>query len=852
MKKAQCVQIIALSLVILGSLTFISQISFPQNRGAQVAAVAGSSLVGYWTFDDGMAADTAGTSNGTVSGATLFPGRVGAGALTFDGVDDYVTMGAPAALDITGAVTVSAWVNLDSTQLNRKIAGKGLVGSSNYAWQYQLFDSGNSNIGFRVSNQSTFTGCRSQNGDLGLRAWHHVVGTYNGTDTVTVYVDGASVCSYTVIGFGALKSTGNFTIGADSSGQDGFFAGKVDDVQVYSRELSSSEVASIFSGIPPATIGSTPPPSGGGQSAGQPTYYVSTTGSDSNSGTQALPLKTIQKAADLAGPGTTVFVAPGAYPEHVTTKAGGISESARVTFKAQGLVTMQGFTIKNPYVTVDGFDITGYIQPLEGHVMVYKGADYCKVINNTIHDGSDRVFGIYFYNYGSDNSSANNCVVSGNHLTNLKMHYYIVQGANHVIENNLNENMNDNDGFYVFGHDHIFRRNIFRHGVRTPGNENHADFVQTFADGNSTGQSYSMLFEENWIEDWDTQLGQINNGLNTTIGFAANFHDIVFRRNVFANLTNNFNIEYPGVRFESNTFYHTSYSLGGIILTGNVRRGDPSRSTIINNAFVAGGNQAYAGFYAQAGAGIDAYTIGMVVPSSVSTGIYDDLVTNGYVFNSVLLPKVFSLSSITSFILSSQYDAYKSAVYTILTNTVALDKQIRGSFASDYNFVAGPSPTYSPKPTSNCSKTFPLYVYDFCEAHGVNGEDPRFSNINNPAGPDGIPFTLDDGLKPAATSPLCGKGYGGSDIGAYSCSASAVFSTGGVGVVLPPNSTITTTTPPPTTFLPGDFNKDGVVNTIDFSLMAGAWNTNNATYDLNKDGTVNTLDYSIMVQNWTK
>jgi hypothetical protein len=50
----------------------------------------------------------------------------------------------------------------------------------------------------------------------------------------------------------------------------------------------------------------------------------------------------------------------------------------------------------------------------------------------------------------------------------------------------------------------------------------------------------------------------------------------------------------------------------------------------------------------------------------------------------------------------------------------------------------------------------------------------------------------------------------------------------------------------------GDFNKDGVVNSLDLSLMSGAWNTNNGTYDLNKDSTVNTLDYSILVQNWTR
>jgi hypothetical protein len=51
--------------------------------------------------------------------------------------------------------------------------------------------------------------------------------------------------------------------------------------------------------------------------------------------------------------------------------------------------------------------------------------------------------------------------------------------------------------------------------------------------------------------------------------------------------------------------------------------------------------------------------------------------------------------------------------------------------------------------------------------------------------------------------------------------------------------------------LVGDFNKDGVVNSIDLSLLTSAWNQNNATYDLNKDGTINTLDYAIMVRNWS-
>lgn len=49
----------------------------------------------------------------------------------------------------------------------------------------------------------------------------------------------------------------------------------------------------------------------------------------------------------------------------------------------------------------------------------------------------------------------------------------------------------------------------------------------------------------------------------------------------------------------------------------------------------------------------------------------------------------------------------------------------------------------------------------------------------------------------------------------------------------------------------GDFNNDGLVNSIDLSLMISAWNTSNSTYDLNHDSIINSLDYAILSNNWT-
>jgi hypothetical protein len=71
-----------------------------------------------------------------------------------------------------------------------------------------------------------------------------------------------------------------------------------------------------------------------------------------------------------------------------------------------------------------------------------------------------------------------------------------------------------------------------------------------------------------------------------------------------------------------------------------------------------------------------------------------------------------------------------------------------------------------------------------------------------------------------------------------------IGTSGGSPIVNPPP-------PTPSTTSSADFNRDGSVNSVDFSLLASAWNTNNSTYDLTADGLVNSLDFAIMARQWT-
>ncbi|CAG1010050.1 hypothetical protein PHYC_03788 [Phycisphaerales bacterium] len=85
-------------------------------------------------------------------------------------------------------------------------------------------------------------------------------------------------------------------------------------------------------------------------SAGATTFYVSTKGKDSNSGTTvSKPFGTIGKAAASAQPGDTVYVAPGTYTENVATvRAGTLASPIRFVADKSGAV----FGIKKGNVTI--------------------------------------------------------------------------------------------------------------------------------------------------------------------------------------------------------------------------------------------------------------------------------------------------------------------------------------------------------------------------------------------------------------------------------------------------------------------------------------------------------------------
>lgn len=225
---------------------------FPQMVGMGLGSTVDTSLVGWWKLDDGSgttATDSSGNGNGgaitgTVSWTT---GHIN-GALTFNGTNTAVNMGTPSALNLTHVGTIACWVNFSNAQLSAHpwpmIVGNGDWGNdlNGYMLAVNSAFGGEGQIIFQVLNAATgdYVVSPLQYSD---GAWHHLCGTWDGT-TLTLYVDGTSVGT-TPQTNDAVSGVYPFVMGRNAAAADSYFNGLLDDVRVYNRALSSTEVAAL-------------------------------------------------------------------------------------------------------------------------------------------------------------------------------------------------------------------------------------------------------------------------------------------------------------------------------------------------------------------------------------------------------------------------------------------------------------------------------------------------------------------------------------------------------------------------------------------------------------------------------
>ncbi len=189
---------------------------------------------------DGTALDASGNGrDGTVTGGvTPATGARGAAAtaMYFDGTGGYIEFG---NLDLPGAFSLAAWIRPsahDDGGLRGSIVGKFTIPGN---WELNVNES-SSQI---VAHTSTTVGLFSP-APVVADTWVHVVTTYDGVSTLSIYLDGVLATSGS--GFApAPSSPGLPRIGRSTWGGNPF-KGAIDDVRVYDVELTPAEVATLF------------------------------------------------------------------------------------------------------------------------------------------------------------------------------------------------------------------------------------------------------------------------------------------------------------------------------------------------------------------------------------------------------------------------------------------------------------------------------------------------------------------------------------------------------------------------------------------------------------------------------
>jgi hypothetical protein len=204
-------------------------------------AIPTQDLVAYYPFNGNSNDESGNNRNLTNSGATLTADRFGnaSSAYSFDGATSYLQANGYPALLTT--FTYSAWIKLNESgdHGGRNFGCYGREGTSVSTWDVATSVEARWISVFDVTNNvmSTTQVVGSQ--------WTHVVIVYNSTTRI-IYIDSDASTSGPISTPIYSPLPNNFRIGRHISNGTQPFLGMIDDVRIYSRALSLSEIQQLY------------------------------------------------------------------------------------------------------------------------------------------------------------------------------------------------------------------------------------------------------------------------------------------------------------------------------------------------------------------------------------------------------------------------------------------------------------------------------------------------------------------------------------------------------------------------------------------------------------------------------
>jgi uncharacterized repeat protein (TIGR01451 family) len=224
-----------------------------------VTTGATAGLVAYWSFDSTYVNGTTlfdqsgNMNNATAFSMTSVPGEIGQ-AIYFNGSSSSIQVPSSLstqAFDLVGDLSFSLWVQTANSTRDEALISKYTAAGSGFGYVLRTTPAGT--VELQLGNNNVVASTISVATDvtrINDGNWHYVAVVVALGSSVTFYVDGQLSSTYPMDSVSSVAGT-SFEMGITSIATSGtYFTGSMDEVRVYNRTLSASDVASLFHNAP--------------------------------------------------------------------------------------------------------------------------------------------------------------------------------------------------------------------------------------------------------------------------------------------------------------------------------------------------------------------------------------------------------------------------------------------------------------------------------------------------------------------------------------------------------------------------------------------------------------------------
>jgi hypothetical protein len=213
-------------------------------------------LVGYWDMDETSGA-TAMDSSDNGNDGTLYNmsspscwgiGQIG-NTLRFDGSNDYVSLPIGSVINSLTNCTIASWVNWDGGGSWQRIWDFGTGETVNMFLTPRNGSTGTLRFAITTNGSSNEQQITKSGSSPLSTGWHHIAVTIDTSNhTHKMYLDGALAAQNTsgTLTPHSLGTTNHNYLGRSNYSADPYLDGRLDDVRIYNRVLSTTEVTALY------------------------------------------------------------------------------------------------------------------------------------------------------------------------------------------------------------------------------------------------------------------------------------------------------------------------------------------------------------------------------------------------------------------------------------------------------------------------------------------------------------------------------------------------------------------------------------------------------------------------------